>query len=377
MKKLFGFIVLAALLVGGYLWWSSPSHNLVVSYKGLTNDTVFLSVTPLDEFLTSPGMEEIDTLILEHGKLKLNIDVTSEPVFFCIYSMDYRHNENGRRWLRPSGEIQNILYPDQPLHIEAVSADGYISTTVKEGNQVNKDISAVKSEFRKYQCEDEDLLWGTYEGVMDPRVKDAKKAELKELLSTTHSNFIESYPARKASAFFLTYLKDMAEYATVVDDSIFEGEFAPVKSQLDRAVIIEKAKEVYKLEEDGMTMKTLAGDEVSKSALAGKYVVLYFWGTHQGGWLKGMPKLIELKSKYGDKFMAVIVNCRANDPAIWQKELKQKGLKWDGLFNKYAGNSYPTKVVLSPEGEVLGVYVNQSSGYNISFDFELDELLRK
>lgn len=376
MKKLFGFIVLAALLVGGYLWWSSPSHNLVVSYKGLTNDTVFLSTTPLDEFLTSPGMEEIDTLILENGKLKLNIDVASEPVFFCIYSMDYRHHENGRRWLRPSGEIQNILYPGQPLHIEAVSADGYISTAVKKGNQVNKDISSVKSEFRKYQCEYEDLLWGTYEGVMDPRVKDAKKAELKELLSTTHSNFIESYPARKASAFFLTYLKDMAEYATTVDDSIFEGEFAPVKQQLDRAVIIEKAKEVYKLEEDGLTMKTLAGDEVSKSALAGKYVVLYFWGTHQGGWLKGMPKLVKLKGKYGDKFMAVIVNCRDNDPALWQKELKQKGLKWDGLFDKYAGNSYPTKVVLSPDGDVLGVYVNQTPGYNISFAYELDELLR-
>lgn len=376
MKKLFGIIVLVALCVGGYFLWRSPSHNLVVNYKGLTNDTVFLSTTPLSEFLSSPGMEGIDTLILKHGKLKLNIDVSSEPIFFCIYSMDYRHNESGRRWLRPSGEIQNILYPDQPLHIDAVSADGYISTTVKEGNQVNKDISSVKSEFRKYQCEYEDLIWGTYEGVIDARKKDAKKAELKELLSTTHSNFIESFPARKASAFFLTYLKDMAEYASVVDDSIFEGEFAPVKPQLDRAVIIDKAKEVYKLESDGMTMKTLAGEDVSKATVAGKYVVLYFWGTHQGSWLKGMPKLIELKGKYGDKFMAVIVNCRDNDPALWQKELKQKGLKWGDLFDKYAGNSYPTKVVLSPAGEVLGVYVNQTSGYNISFAYDLDDLLR-
>ena len=376
MKKLFGIIVVVALLVGGYFLWCSPNHNLVVNYKGLTNDTVFLSTTPLSDFLSSPGMEEIDTLILKRGKLKLNIDVSDEPVFFCIYSMDYRHNEHGRRWLRPSGEIQNILYPDQPLCMNAVSADGYIATSVKEGNQVNKDISAVKSEFRKYQCEYEDLLWGSYEGTMDPRVKDAKKAELKELLSTTHSNFIESFPARKASAFFLTYLKDMAEYAGVVDESIFEGEFEPVKHHLDNAVIVEKAKEVYKLEEDGMTMKTLAGEEVAKSALAGKYVVLYFWGTHQGSWLKGMPKLIELKGKYGDKFMAVIVNCRDNDPVLWQKELKQKGLKWGGLFDKYAGNSYPTKVVLSPEGDVIGVYVNQTSGYNHSFAFELDELLR-
>lgn len=376
MKKLFGIIVAVALLIGGYFLWSNPNHNLVVSYKGLTNDTVFLSTTPLSDFLISPGMEEIDTLILKRGKLKLNIDVSDEPLFFCIYSMDYRHQEKGRRWLRPSGEIQNILYPNQPLYINAVSADGHISTTVKKGNQVNRDISAVKSEFRKYQCEYEDLLWGSYEGVMDPRVKDAKKAELKELLSTTHSNFIESFPARKASAFFLTYLKDMAEYASVVDESIFEGEFAPVKTHLDNAVIIEKAKEIYKLEEDGLTMKTLAGEEVSKSMLAGKYVVLYFWGTHQGSWLKGMPKLIDLKKKYGEKFVAVIVNCRDNNSALWQKELKQKGLNWNGLFDKYAGNSYPAKVVLSPEGDVVGVYVNQTSGYNLLFEYELDELLR-
>ncbi len=376
MKKFLGIIVVVALLIGGYFLWCGPNRNLVVNYKGLTNDTVFISITPLDEFLLCPGMEEIDTLVLKNGKLNIDVDVSSGPVFFCIYSMDYRHHENGRRWLRPSGEIQNILYPDQPLYINAVSADGYISTTVKEGNQVNKDISSVKSEFRKYQCEYEDLLWGTYEGVMDPRVKDAKKAELKELLSTTHSNFIESFPAHKASAFFLTYLKDMAEYATVVDESIFEGEFAPVKKHMDNAVLIEKAKEKYKLEEDGMTMKTLAGDDVNKVALAGKYVVLYFWGTHQGGWLKGVPKLVELKDKYGDKFETVIVNCRANESTLWQKELQQKGLKWGGLFDKYAGNSYPTKVILSPDGEVVGVYVNQTSGYNLSFAFDLDGMLR-
>jgi thiol-disulfide isomerase/thioredoxin len=125
-----------------------------------------------------------------------------------------------------------------------------------------------------------------------------------------------------------------------------------------------------------MTMKTLAGDDVNKVALAGKYVVLYFWGTHQGGWLKGVPKLVELKDKYGDKFETVIVNCRANESTLWQKELQQKGLKWGDLFDKYAGNSYPTKVILSPDGEVVGVYVNQTSGYNLSFAFDLDGMLR-
>lgn len=371
MRKLLTLIAVAVMFAA-----CSTKHNLVVDYDGLTNDTVFLTTTPLSDFLLNPGMEEIDTLILKNSKLKLDIDVSAEPIFFCIYSMDYRHQEHGRRWLRPSGEIQNILYPDQPLRINAVSANGYISTTVKEGNQVNIDISSVKSEFRKYQCEYEDLMWGMYEGKMEPREKDAKKLELKELLSTTHSNFIESYPARKASAFFLVYLKDMAEYANVVDDQIFEGEFAPVKVQMERSVIIEKAKELFRIEEDGMTMKMLGGEEVEKSALEGKHVVLYFWGTNQGGWLKGLPNIMELEEKYGDKFATVIVNCRANDPALWQKELKQKGLKWDALFAKHAGNPYPTKVVLSPTGEVAGVYVNQTSGYNHMFTFELEEMLK-
>ena len=80
MKKLFGIIVVVALLVGGYFLWCSPNHNLVVNYKGLTNDTVFLSTTPLSDFLSSPGMEEIDTLILKRGKLKLNIDVSDETI---------------------------------------------------------------------------------------------------------------------------------------------------------------------------------------------------------------------------------------------------------------------------------------------------------
>ena len=371
MKKLFSILAVVTVMAA-----CAPKHNLVVNYKGLTNDTVFLSTSPLEEFLTSPRMEEIDTLILHNGKLKLDLDTEGKPLFFCIYSMDYRHRDGEHRWLRPSGEILNILYPDQPLHINAVSADGYISTTVKEGNQVNKDIALVKSEFRKYQHEYEDVLWETYEEKLTPHQRDAKIQELKELLSTAHSNFIEGHPANKASAFFLVYLKDMAEYANVVDDSIFEGEFAPVKVRLDRAVVIEKAKQVFALEDDGMTMKMLDGEDVTKDKLVGKHVVLYFWGTKQGGWMQGVPKLIEAKGKYNDKIEIAVVNCKENNPTLWQKELKAKGLKWDVYFAKYAGNSYPAKVVLSPAGEKLGAYVNQTSGYNMSFVYELDQLLK-
>ena len=354
----------------------APKHNLEVSYKGLSNDTVFLSKCDLYEFITLRGMEEIDTLVIKNGKLKLNIDVQDEPQFFCIYSMDYRHSDGTHRWLRPSGEILNILYPGQPLKIEAVSADGYISTTVKTGNQINKDISAVKSEFRKYQHEYEDLMWGTHEEEYTPQQADAKKMELKELLSTTHSNFIEGHPASKASAFFLIYLKDMAEYANKLDDSIFEGEFAPIKDQLDDAVIIEKAKQVFAVEEDGMTLKMLDGEEVTKDKLAGKHTILYFWGTKQGGWMKGIPNLIETKGRYNEKFEAVIINCSNNKPELWQKELRAKGLNWNDLFAKHAGNHYPTKVILSPEGEVLGVYVNQSSSFNTTFEYELEQILK-
>ena len=371
MRKLLTLVAVVTAMAA-----CTPKHNLEVSYKGLTNDTVFLSTCDLYEFLTRRGMEEIDTLILKNGKLKIDIDVEDEPLFFCIYSMDYRHSNGSQRWLRPSGEILNILYPGQRLEINAVSADGYITTTVKEGNQVNKDISAVKSEFRKYQHDYEDLMWGTHEEKLTPQQIDAKKSELKELLSTTHSNFIEGHPASKASAFFMVYLKAMAEYANTVDDSIFEGEFAPVKNQMENAVIVEKAKTVFALEEDGMTMKMLDGEEVTKEQIAGKHTVLYFWGTKQGGWMRGMPKLLEAKGKYGDTFEAVIINCKSHDPALWQKELRAKGLKWEALFAKHAGNNYPTKVILSPEGEELGVFVNQTSDYNFGFTFELDALMR-
>ena len=371
MKKFLTFIAVVTVMAA-----CTPKHNLVVNYKGLTNDTVFLTTTPLEEFLSSPSMTEIDTLILKNGKLKLKLDTEGEPQFFCIYSMDYRHNDGKHRWLRPSGEVLNILYPDQTLHISAHSANGYISTIVTKGNQVNRDIAAVKSEFRKYQHEYEDLVWGTNEEPLTPHQKDAKIQELKELLSTTHSNFIEGHPANKASAFFLVYLKDMAEYANVVDDAIFEGEFEPVKDRLDRAVIIEKAKEVFALEEDGMTMKMLGGEDVDKAALEGKHVVLYFWGTKQGSWMQGIPKIIEAKGKYGDKIAVVVINCKDSNASLWIKELAAKGLKWDELFAKYAGNSYPTKVIISPTGEVLGAYVNQTAGHNISFAYELDVLLK-
>jgi thioredoxin-related protein len=92
--------------------------------------------------------------------------------------------------------------------------------------------------------------------------------------------------------------------------------------------------------------------------------------------MKGIPNLIETKGRYNEKFDAVIINCSNNKPELWQKELRAKGLNWNNLFAKHAGNHYPTKVILSPEGEILGVYVNQSSSFNTTFEYELEQALK-
>ena len=118
---------------------------------------------------------------------------------------------------------------------------------------------------------------------------------------------------------------------------------------------------------------TLLNDAAFKlSDLKGKYVLLDFWGSWCPPCRRDNPNLVALYNKYNSKgFEIVSVALEKNDRNL-KKAIAKDGLRWpyhimrtsrlvatDALALKYGVTDLPTKFLLNPKGEVVGVNLSK------------------
>ena len=92
-----------------------------------------------------------------------------------------------------------------------------------------------------------------------------------------------------------------------------------------------------------------------------KYTILYFWGTWCAPCGKSLPKLVELSKKFEDQIN--IIGLAYNDtPKRVKKYIEKKDIKWKNgfasemLIQKLNINSYPTYLLIEPNGVIMGIY---------------------
>lgn len=116
------------------------------------------------------------------------------------------------------------------------------------------------------------------------------------------------------------------------------------------------------------------GTPFKLSDLRGQYVLLDFWGSWCPPCRRDNPKLVELYEEFNGKnfkdasgFEIVSIALEKNDK-YWQKAVDKDGLIWpyhilrvsklvisDPLAIKYQVNDLPSKFLIDPEGEIVGV----------------------
>lgn len=134
------------------------------------------------------------------------------------------------------------------------------------------------------------------------------------------------------------------------------------------------------------TTADIDGKQLSLHDYKGKYVLLDFWASWCVPCRKGNPHLKELYSKYQSKGWEIIgVADDDRNNAAWKAAVAKDDLPWKHVLRgasmnyqkkdpkdistKYGIHSLPTKILISPEGVIIGRYSSEGD--------ELDQKLKE
>ncbi len=120
------------------------------------------------------------------------------------------------------------------------------------------------------------------------------------------------------------------------------------------------------------------GKTVSLSDFKGKYVVLEFWGSWCGFCIKDIPAMKQYYSKYKNKTAFVSIACRDSEKT-WKAAIAKHQIHWTNLLSNdekltrtYGIEGFPTKIIINPEGIVVGKFLGEGS----EFYAEMDRLFK-
>ncbi len=128
------------------------------------------------------------------------------------------------------------------------------------------------------------------------------------------------------------------------------------------------------------SLNTYDGKTFVLSSLKGKYVVLDFWGTWCGPCIAGMPRMKEYLDKYPGKLEIVGVAQESDSGERWKKFIDNSEYKWHHVLSRKNENyvlafnvaGFPTKIIVDPQGIIVGRYVGEDD----EIYHKLDELLK-
>ena len=206
-------------------------------------------------------------------------------------------------------------------------------------------------------------------------------------------DYMKAHPTQEAALHLIKEidgLDKMKEAYSLFDVSVREGRMKPLydswvaneeeQLQAEAKEMEGQKKQAAGIEAPAFTLNDLQGKPLALNSLRGKYVVLDFWGSWCIWCIKGFPRMKEYYAKYPGKFEILGIDCNDTEE-LWKEAVKKHDLPWlhvycpkeSSLLNDYGVTSFPTKIIIGPDGKIVKTIV----GEDPSFYTFLDELFSK
>ena len=270
-----------------------------------------------------------------------------------------------------------MMYPNEQLSVKGSMADFEVT-----GNEFYEEYNLAKAQFatadsvRKAINEE----YMTLLRAQAPREEImAKFATLRQADSIYQHQIVEYVGTHLDSdvSLFLLTLNRAAEGADIIgkfSDKVKQGAlknfFENLSDYYERMTARMKAAEFIKVGKPApdFVLKNLEGEDFKLSSLRGKYVVLDFWGSWCGWCIKGFPEMKKMYEKYKGKLEIVGIDCKDTE-AKWKAAVAKHELPWMNVINGsdkendmttvYNIGGFPTKIIISPEGEIVDIVVGE------------------
>jgi len=331
--------------------------------------------------------------------LKGNI---KEPVMAGMYFKNAgeiipREMVEGRRlafYLEPGTgtETKKITVTGDPQKVNEMKISG--SKTQREFEELNAETAAVRKEM-------EPVL------IALRKEKDHEKnAEIREQLTPFNERitkityqFFLDHPNSYVTADRMIYYVSSLPLESL--KKVYAN-FSPEIRKTDN--VIKFAAELKKIESGipgsmaaDFTTTDINGNKLSLSSFKGKYVLLDFWASWCVPCRKGNPHLIELYNKYHAKGFEIIgVSDDDRKPELWKAavatdhigiwnhvlrgldmELRMKNLpNPTDISDGFGIHVLPTKILIDPNGKIIGRYGDSIGGSEVEMDKMLASLFK-
>ncbi|MDZ4807657.1 MAG: TlpA disulfide reductase family protein [Bacteroidota bacterium] len=198
--------------------------------------------------------------------------------------------------------------------------------------------------------------------------------ELDEKVITIKEKFINDNPASATSAWLLADMMLRSqitnEKAVTLFSTINKEELVGTSFYIEAAKRVDgiSATAVGKIAPAIISDNTYDGKRFDLSSLKGKYVVIDFWGTWCGPCIAGMPKMKEYLDKYKYKMEILGVAQESDNGERWKKFIADKPeYNWHHVLSrkdedyilKFSVAGFPTKIIIDPEGKIVGRFVGE------------------
>ena len=197
---------------------------------------------------------------------------------------------------------------------------------------------------------------------------------LDEKVITIKEKFIQDNPSSATSAWLLAdmMLRSQVsnEKATALFSKINKEKLVGTSFYIEAAKRVDgiSATAVGKQVPAIISGNTYDGKNFDLASLKGKYVVIDFWGTWCGPCIAGMPKMKEYLDKYKSKMEILGVASESDDGTRWKKFITDKPeYNWHHVLSrkdedyilKFSVAGFPTKIIVDPEGKIVGRFVGE------------------
>ena len=276
-----------------------------------------------------------------------------------------------------------IVTKDDEGEIQMSGSQFYVD--YNEAEKVVKPIDKEGDAFMK-ELRDKMTAGASEDELME--LYQAKVPVLLQELNDAVTGYIKAHPDQDAAAALIADLPEELDFLEPAEALLTERARNSVAANLYKEKLEKARNEAAKHGQAGdmapdFTLMDINGQPLSLSSLRGKWVVLDFWGSWCVWCIKGMPKMKEYYAKYGDKLEILGVDC--NDTVEkWKDAVAKHELPWlhvywdkddengDNPLELYHVDSFPTKIIIDPEGKVAKVVVGESEGF---YDY-LDNALK-